>query len=245
MEGPTHRKAGVACCLLGYCILKSKGLLIEGTSPIAQVVVMYPFAIFGSVAPDMDHNEESNPCKDVVGVVINKILHIQTPARKAKEKLSGKKSPVEPFRIKDTFDARHRSWQTHSDLFLFIFLFILHNMLTTPQVSFDTLIWRMCLTGFVLGIVSHYIMDMMTTEGIWSIITCFINKLYKKVSKSKKSKGILPEKIRIVPNSKFFCTDGPWEKITGKLLWVMSFILLIYVILDASPYKITFDFLSN
>lgn len=237
MTGKTHRTGGMLCCFIGYSILKEKGLLIGDISPIQQLIVMYPFALYGSVLPDIDHNKKSSPCKDIVSVGINRVLHLTTPAREAKEKVSGKEVPNKPFDLKNTFDARHRSWQTHSDLFLGLFVYLFFSLLSVGKLTGDVILARTWIIGIILGVISHYILDMLTPEGIWSLLFVILNKIFKEA----KVKVKLPEKVHLVPSSKFFATDGPWEHLVNKLLWGMNCIYLAVLIYNIMPYKLTFN----
>ena len=109
MQGKTHRIGGVLCAATGYVLLSSKGLLLKDVNPLLQLAVMYPFAIYGSVMPDLDHHWESAPVRDPVSWGINKVLHLA----------NGKSNIAKPLKL---FDAKHRSWQTHSDIFLILLI---------------------------------------------------------------------------------------------------------------------------
>lgn len=51
MQGKTHRQGGVLVALVAFQYMKSKGLLIPNTNEYVQLLVMYPFALWGSIAP--------------------------------------------------------------------------------------------------------------------------------------------------------------------------------------------------
>lgn len=234
MTGKTHRAGGMLCCFIGYSILQSKGLLVQGVSPIIQATVMYPFALWGSVLPDLDHNADSAPSKDIISVGINRVLHLSTKARQVKEKVTKKSAPNKPFDLKNTFDARHRSWQTHSDVFLAIFIFLFIQLFSASVQTLDICILRMIISGMTLGVISHLILDMLTPEGVWSLVSIIVNKLA--------GKKILKEKIQLVPDIKFFATEGPWEKLVNKVLWIMNSVYLLVLIYEMLPYRIEFNF---
>ena len=59
MTGKTHRVGGMLCVLGGFTILDSKGMLLGNVSPMIQLVMMYPFALYGSVVSDLDHHVKS------------------------------------------------------------------------------------------------------------------------------------------------------------------------------------------
>lgn len=225
MTGKTHRAGGMLCCFIGYSILQQKGLLVKDVNPLLQATVMYPFALWGSTMSDLDHHAESAPSKDIISVCINRVLHLTTNARKVNPN-------IDKFGI---LDAKHRSWQTHSFEFLAIFIYLFYQCVFVLQQTNNVIILRMVTAGLTLGVISHIILDMLTPEGIWCILFVITNK----VTNSK-----LPEKIHIVPKSKFFATDGPWEKLIRVVLWVANFIYLLYLIYLVSPYRITFDFMG-
>ena len=76
MTGKTHRVGGMLCVLGGFTYLESKGLLLRNVNPLLQLTVMYPFALYGSIVSDLDHNANSIPSKDIVSIAINRVLHL-------------------------------------------------------------------------------------------------------------------------------------------------------------------------
>ena len=201
MTGKTHRVGGMLCCLAGYSVLESKGMLLGNVNPLLQLSVMYPFAIYGSVMSDLDHHWESAPSKDIFSWFLNKVLHITTGVSDSIKK----KVP-----ILKVFDAKHRSWQTHSDIFLLLMCILFSKLLGLSASVADAVIIKLIFVGLILGIISHLVLDMLTPEGIWSILFVSI----RKITKLK-----LPEKVTFVPKKKFFATDGPWENLVRKVLW--------------------------
>ena len=97
--------------------------------------------------------------------------------------------------------------------------------------SASGIIMKLVFTGFILGIISHLVLDMLTPEGIWSIVLTSVAKVFKIKA---------PEKIHLVPKSKFFATGGSWEKFVRWAMWVISFILLARIIYEVLPYRINF-----
>lgn len=218
MTGKTHRVGGVLCVLGGFTYMESKGLLIPNVTPVLQLLVMYPFAIYGSTFSDLDHNSNSSPSKDVVSVAINKLLHL---------------SKVEkgPLRL---FNAKHRSWQTHSDLFLALSLCFLYWLMDGFKGSgAEREIVLLVGLGFSLGLISHIILDMLTPEGIWSVLFILLGEI-PVIGK------VFPRKIRLVPYKKFFYTGGKWESFIRKLLWLLSIVLFIRILYSLQPYEIFF-----
>lgn len=242
MTGKTHRVGGMLCVLGGYTLLEANGMLLGNVSPLVQLAVMYPFAIFGSVMSDYDHHWNSCPNKDLVGLGIHKILHLSSGIsdRVDKTTIIGKFLSI--------FDARHRSWQTHSDLFLIAMFVVSNNLLHSSISSVDIAIVRLIFTGLILGVISHLILDMLTPEGIWFIISVGIRKIFESIGKVSNSKfirnmsryGVLPDKISLVPNTSFFRTGGTWESLIRMLMWAVCLFLFLKIILSMSPYSFTF-----
>jgi len=226
MLGKTHRVGGTLCVLGGFALLKSRGMLLGDVNPLIQLTVMYPFSIYGSTVSDLDHDWHSCPSKDVVSYAINKILHLASPLIDC----IGEKSPIS--KVLSIFDAKHRSWQTHSDLTLLGMIWLMNYFVNTSVTSADAVILRLVFTGLIMGVISHLILDMLTPEGIW----CFSTVILRKITKKK----IFPEKISLVPNSKFYRTGGAWETLVRKVLWVLCIIFLLKILMPFTPYGVTF-----
>lgn len=223
MTGATHRVGGVMCALAGYTILEQRGMLISNVNPLLQLAVIYPFAIYGSTVSDLDHHWQSAPSKDIVSFCINKILHLTTELRKR----TGSKNP-----ILGICDAKHRSWQTHSDLFLLIMIVLSIQAIGGSIDGANSIIMKLVFTGLILGIISHLILDMLTPEGIWCTLSTVLSRIFKVK---------IPEKIHLVPKTRFFATGGSWEKMVRWLMWVVSFILLIRILWGISPYQLNWN----
>lgn len=226
MQGKTHRIGGALSALIGYTVLESNGMLLPNVSPLLQLTVIYPFALYGSVMSDLDHGYQSIPAKDPISVGINKVLHLSTGIRKK----TGKNIP-----ILNLFDAKHRSWQTHSLLWLllliglWLWLMLSGQSIDTGKITMDVVsmsILKLVLTGLLLGLISHLLLDTITPEGIWFIIPSIIMR--KKVTFS------------LVPKKKFFATGGPWERLIELLMWIVIIVLTIYTIYLATPYRVSF-----
>ena len=225
MTGKTHRVGGMLCVLGGFTYLESKGLLLRNVNPLLQLTVMYPFALYGSIVSDLDHNANSIPSKDIVSVAVNRVLHLTSGLNES----TGGRNKM--FGI---LDAKHRSWQTHSDLFLVALMYALYQMvMETKLATVESVIWSLVGMGFVLGVISHLVLDMITPEGIWSILLVGVGR----VTGNK----VMPKKLRLVPDSKFFSTGGPWESLVRNILWICCVVLFIRLIYLMTPYRITFN----
>lgn len=224
MTGKTHRVGGMLAALAGYTVLESKGMLLEDVNPVVQLVAMYPFAIYGSVFSDLDHHWQSSPSKDIFSYIVNKVLHLGTGIRKK----TGTKNPLVA-----AFDAKHRSWQTHSDLFLILIVALAVYILHLGLGGSSNILVTLISVGFTLGVISHLVLDMITPEGIWCIGTSVL-------SNATNNKSI-PKKIHLVPKTEFFATGGSWENGVRIVMWVACFVLLAGIIYSFIPYQISFS----
>lgn len=216
MQGATHRVGGALCAVVGYSWLQSKGLLASGVNPLLQLTVMYPFAVYGAILPDLDQNWNACPSKDIISYGIHKVLHLGTGIRQK----TGKN-------ILPVFDAKHRSWQTHSLESLLLMIWACIAVFSNMTIQIDALLFRLVASGLVLGVVSHLILDLLTPEGIVLGIPSLI---------CRKKKN-----LHLMPKSKFFATGGPWETVVRYVLWVVMAILLIRLVYLALPYRISLN----
>lgn len=53
MLGKTHRSGGVMFMMVGFEVLRTKGLLLPDINPLLQLAVMYPVSQWGSTLPDL------------------------------------------------------------------------------------------------------------------------------------------------------------------------------------------------
>ena len=199
--------------------MQKNGMLIEDVNPLLQLAVVYPFAVYGSVLPDFDHNWNSCPSKDIVSFAINKLLHLTNGV--------AEKNGKQPF-ILSILNAKHRSWQTHSVLFLLLMCAVSVVLSNSLVGTFDAMLFKLVSEGLILGIISHLVLDALTPEGIWLAIPSFLSG--KKL------------KFRVVPKKQFFATGGRWETLVRYMMWVIIVILLCRIIYLASPYRIEFNF---
>lgn len=203
MTGKTHRAGGALAAVVGFHILRHKGLLLPNVNDGLQLIVMYPFAMWGCIASDLDHHWKSCPQKDLPSRLINIALHITKPAKKLFRETS------KPYKVLDVFDAHHRSWQTHSDITLVFMFLLLHVVYNSAFGVVNTAIASLVLTGICLGIVSHFMLDLITPEGIWLTVLVLIQHLFRLNIRGK---------ISLVPDNGFFAAGGKLERVVYKLL---------------------------
>lgn len=144
MLGKTHHAGGTVAALIAFEVMRSKGWLVPDCNEFVQLLMMYPFASFGSIFPDLDHGPDTLPSKDPIAIGINRVL-----------RLTG---------------AKHRSWQTHSLLVTGGFCLLMFSLLYLLNSFYAGTIEVACLTlaliGFVCGLFSHLLLDAFSTAGI-------------------------------------------------------------------------------
>lgn len=248
MTGKTHQMGGELSALVGFILLKENGYLLEDTNLYLQLIAMYPFALWGSKALDLDHHKDSIPMKDMFSVGLNKLLHITyKPYRRMKDKLENQEvNPKKKRRIRRSLwfkfckgmNASHRSWQTHSDLtFLLLVGLFWWVFNSTLFSSTDLVLLYIILVGATLGMLSHLVLDALTTDGIHLLIFRGIN-----LTILGKAKVQLPEKLHLVPRSRKFSCESDWEKFMRVLLRILSVVSFVYLVVITEdpdlPYKL-------
>lgn len=226
MEGKTHRIGGTVGALAGYIVMKESGLVLSESvvNPALQFLLIYSSGIYGGMWSDNDHHWESSPLKDPASWVQNKLLHVFNKPYEALENTLTAKQKRYSFNYKlmKLLACRHRSWQTHSELTL-VGLYFLWVWVTgvASASGVDKVLWWLLLTGFGLGVISHLVLDMLTTDGSRFALGIWINTF---------TGAKLPETIRLVPRNHFFATGSPWEMTIRKALSMVQYVLLVIVI---------------
>lgn len=235
MTGKTHKTGGMLCSLIGFALLHENGLLNPDVNEAVQLLIMYPFCMWGSIAPDLDHHWDSCPSKSYPDFVVNKALHITKPLVDLCEKVGTSKKNVF-YKLFRGLNAKHRSWQTHSDLTLGLSLFGLFSLLTIENPTINTTILSLVVTGLLIGITAHFILDLITPEGIKLFLICLINGVFGTK---------IPDSLHLVPNVSFFATGGKWESLICKLLQIATIVGLLWVVylilIPYLPFQITFS----
>lgn len=237
MTGETHRQGGMLCSIVGFAILQHKGLLLPSSSLNLglQWLIIYPFCMWGSVASDLDHHWESCPSKSYPDRIVNTALHITKPIQKSLEKTKQTKTPL--YQVAKLLNASHRSWQTHSDLTLLFMLWLMNFVMSGGVRGFsaiDTSICSLMLMGICLGIIAHFILDVLTPDGVWLCGFVVLNRLLKRVN----HRIHLPEKLHFVPKTHFFATGGQWEQFVRKVLKILTYVALAWFLLTLLPVDI-------
>ena len=250
MTGKTHKMGGMLVSVIGFTLLKQNGLLLPDVNEGIQWLAMYPFCMWGSIASDLDHHWDSCPSKDIPSWFVHKALHITEPVYKRLDSsLSTSQKKVSfSYKFSRFFTARHRSWQTHSDLTFVLMLYLLYSIMNgkfTFLNKNDVLLLTLIVTGVCLGVVAHFILDLLTPEGVWNTIAVFINRF---IFKDKLPRQF--EKWHFVPKLKCFATGSSWEDFIYKVLKFFTVVSVIYLLvlvffptqlrylIDLIPYRL-------
>lgn len=182
MTGRTHVLGGTAFALGGFLCLKAGDVLIPDVSDMLQLGIIMPYAIWSSTLPDLDQNKSETALHSPINLVIQKFFAL--------------------------IKAGHRSAKSHvipvilsALLYMALTFNVVGNSLNGTEISIAGL---MCL-GFLLGVLSHFILDCMTRKGL----------------------KIGSLEIRFVPDLDMFGTGTPYEMIVRKILYVIDCILII------------------
>lgn len=174
--------------------MRYNGMLLPDVNPIVQLAVMYPMSAFGAIAPDFDHHEGSIPSRTPVALAFHKLLHLTNP--------------------------KHRSWQTHSILVTGSFLLLLFAIVVYGSSTWggtDWILIRMFVYGFTIGVLSHLVLDAMSTAGIW---------VYP---------GL---KLRFVPHNSYFATGSTWEMLVKKVCVGLSILFGLSVLSGTVDFQL-------
>lgn len=233
MTGKTHKAGGMFCSVVGFALAKKLGVVPSDVNDCLAWVTIYPFCMWGSVASDLDHHWDSCPCRDLPSRVINIALHATKPLKVGLEKAGKKKTKM--YGVAKFCNASHRSWQTHSDMTLFIMLYLLWFAMSGRFTGFNTVEATLCtlvLEGICLGVVMHLLLDTLTPDGIWLIPMVLINRVFHLM---------LPEKLHFVPHMKVFATGEKWEAFIYKCLSYGTVVVVALVLLSFLPVDIDFN----
>ncbi|MGF2714961.1 metal-dependent hydrolase [Bacillus cereus] len=232
MEGKTHYIGGSIGAMTGYILLKENNMLLDSVHPTLQFGMIYLAGTYGGMIPDADHHAGSNPMKDPVGVLFNRMLHIFNKPFKRMDSVmsSSHKKRSFVYKLLSILKCSHRSWQTHSELTLLFFLYFIVQLLSSNTSDPSVAISVLLLTGLSLGVLSHLVLDLLTAEGIKFATGIIINTFFPRIP--------MIESIRLVPKWHTFTTGSPYELTVRYSLNVIQYFLLGYSILTFFGYSI-------
>lgn len=233
MTKKTHESGGMLFSVIGFYLLSSRNLLLSDVNIILQWLIIYIFCQWASTLSDNDHHWASCPHRDFLGFIVYFLIHIGSPILKLLVKCGVSKSS-KLYKFVSLFTAKHRSWQTHSDLTLFCIVYCLFKIMRGEILQLnavDTAIASLVLMGISMGVLAHLVLDAITPKGIWLFIPMIIN-LFR-----GDNKKVIKDKLVLVPKSEFFSTGGSWEEIVRKFLIVSTYASAVYMgYIFLSPY---------
>lgn len=227
MMGKTHKAGGVLCALAGIQVINSITPLASDISPIIQFMVAYPFCMWGSTAPDLDHAWSNVEDKNPINYGIHKVLHVFNEVCDKAEMLGNRKN----FKLLKILACSHRSWQTHSELTMLLLLVIrslvlvgLLGFIGISGVNKDLVV--LIVNGIIMGVGAHLFLDLFTVDGLKIVSLTLIKGIFVSVMKHK----LTPVKavtFRLVPKMDLFSTGTDegreYEKNVRKVLTVTTY----------------------
>ena len=233
MTKKTHESGGMLFSVIGFYLLSSRNLLLSDVNMVLQWLIIYIFCQWASTISDNDHHWASCPHRDFLGFIFYFTIHIGSPILKLLVRCGVSKTS-KIYKFFSIFSARHRSWQTHSDLTLFCVVYCLFKIMRGEILQLnavDTAIASLVLTGISMGVLAHLVLDAITPKGIWLFIPMVIN-LFMEGNKKP-----MIEKLVLVPKTEYFSTGGSWEDLVRKFLVVTTYISAMYMgYIILSPY---------
>lgn len=248
MQGVTHRAGGVTACLAGYSLLVYSGSPLVAAAPVASLACLYPFAVWGATASDLDQlpadcgtnsspsgNAQASPSPHKTWYHAQSVTSSTPLSPYAAYSPKGSRAA----QLVSVLDCKHRSWQTHSELPLAVILYFLSKLDPTTG-NLSSALTQLILMGIGFGLVAHLILDLLTPEGLPFATGLFINKFILR-------KHVLPERIKIIPHVPptqkgkpgFFSTGGTWEtKIVFNALHAINIVLLIVTVAKLAGFAL-------
>lgn len=187
----THKAGGALAMMVAFEYFRQHNMLATGLNEYVQLLIMYPASSWGATAPDLDHHWGSVKEKTPFNKLVHFFLHKTNP--------------------------KHRSWQTHSLSVTGGFCTLMFALVSVGDHiwgglgSADWVILRLIVVGVLVGIVSHLILDAMSTAGIHTL------------------PGM---KIRVVPQTSFFGTGSKWETFVYYICITLAGLLALNIFLS-------------
>ena len=143
MTSKTHVLGGMAFGIGGYLYTQKMGLTIDGVSPILQLGIILPYAIWSSTLPDLDQDNDSVAFQSPLNLGIQKFFNV--------------------------IGAGHRSAKSHVYPMLVscvCYLLCLRGVMIQYIAGVSGVILQLILLGMFLGLFSHFLLDIMTESGV-------------------------------------------------------------------------------
>lgn len=185
MTAKTHVLGSMSLALGGYILMDKGGLLIPDVEPLIQLGIILPYSVWASTVPDLDQAHDSVAQSSPINLLIQRFFKI--------------------------VKAGHRSVKSHvapAFISLATYLALAFNMIGRNLNGTEITILALAVLGITAGLVSHFLLDIMTRDGIT------IGKV----------------NIRVVPDTALFGAGTDYERIVRRLLYVLTTVLFIYIL---------------
>lgn len=236
MLGKTHRAGGALSAVLVTQFMATNQYLTDEINMLSKFLIVYPFVLWSCTASDLDLGADCIPTDDPVSVMVNRGLHFfnkQYDLYKLKvEKFGGSRRLLAILKL---LRCSHRSWQTHSDLTLGLLIAVLWRLLsanTSGGLSMNQYILALALTGIVVGMISHLLLDMLNPDGIKSVVLSLFRyiciRLVRIISGSRRKVEFKFVAIHLVPRNPFFdtTTNTEYERFIQSVTRVTTYLYM-------------------
>lgn len=226
-QSKTHRVGGLLGGLVGYTLLKQGNLLMKDVFGLSLLIITYFSSLYGTCIPELSHRNWCDiPYKGILSWLLWKIFSLPVTIIALIQQNRGKSS----IKTATNLNIDSGKWVTHSDIFLCLSMVVIFNLLSFKPNSIDSCLLISICVGLLCGVVSHLLVDVLSGDGIYSLLLFarrVLNKGKGEVKFKFQPKGI---------NSKV------WRNIVTYLIIFLSIFLLIRLVYLCQPYRIVLSF---
>lgn len=144
MLGKTHALGGSAMALGGYMVMREVGLLNLDLEPIAQILCIFPYAVWASTVPDLDQDNKEVAMSNPINLALQQFFNL--------------------------IGAGHRSFKSHVYPAIITSVVAIINIIRLQGASVQSktsdVLYCMVMLGIALGLLSHTLLDMCTKDGL-------------------------------------------------------------------------------
>lgn len=143
MTSKTHVLGGMVFGVGGYLYTQALGMTITDVTPVLQLGIILPYAVWSSTLPDLDQDNSEVASQSPINLVIQKFFNM--------------------------IKAGHRSAKSHVYPMIIsfaIYLAVLRIMVGGNATDAEMVILGLMVQGIFLGLFSHFILDIMTEAGV-------------------------------------------------------------------------------
>lgn len=143
MTSKTHVLGGMVFGVGGYLYTQALGMTITDVTPVLQLGMILPYAVWSSTLPDLDQDNSEVAAQSPFNLVIQKFFN--------------------------AIKAGHRSARSHIYPMLISFvayLILLRIMVGGNIRDAESVMSGLIVQGIFLGLFSHFVLDIMTEAGV-------------------------------------------------------------------------------